>query len=126
MSKPKKKIAGVAPPSVSLSSEDKLNWLHDHLLYMRQQLLKIDPDTLDDTLHEKWRNQVNSISLAITKVRNVALAQLNAIFAAELPDLEAKADKLTDALYKHKTANETINTIGDGIGIVAKILKLLG
>lgn len=125
MPKAKKKISAAAPHSVRPSSEDTFELLHNHLLYMRQQLLRIDPDSLDDALHEKWRKQVNSVSLAITKVRNAALTQISSAFAAELPTLEANADKLTDALYKLKSANESISAIGDGIDIIEKTLALL-
>lgn len=125
MSRTKKNVATSAALNAPSSAEDKLNRLLDHLLYMRQQLLKIDPDSLDVAQHEKWRNQVNSISLAITKVRNAILAQINAEFAAELPALEAAADKLTDSLYKLQAATEIIGAIGEGIGIITKILTLL-
>jgi hypothetical protein len=125
MPKVKKKMPAVALPGVPPSPEERLDRLLNDLLYMRQQLLKLDPDSLNDAQHEKWRSQVNSISLAITKVRNAALAALNAAFAAELPDLEKSTGKLTDDLYRLKAANEIIGAIGEGLGIVAKILTLL-
>lgn len=124
MPKSKKKISATQH-SVFPSSDETLERLRNHLMCMRQQLLRIDPDSLDDTLHEKWRKQVNSVSLAITKVRNAALSQINSAFAAELPALEANADKLAKALYKLKSANETISTIGDGIDLIKKTLTLL-
>jgi hypothetical protein len=118
-----KEPAAVTPPSVPVDSI--LDQLLEHLLYVRQQLLKIDPDSLNDDQHENWRTQVNAISLAITKVRNARLGQLNAAFATELPKLEAAADQLTDALYHLQAANEIIGAVAEGLGIVTQILTLL-
>jgi hypothetical protein len=115
----------VTPPAATAAAGPTLDDLLSHLLYMRQQLVKLDPDSLDPAQHEQWRTQVNAISLAITRVRNARLGELNDAFAAEVAALEAAADKLTDALYKLQTADEIIGTIADGMGIVTQILTLL-
>src|SRR5438105_12263393 len=90
--------ARIAAAAIPMATADvTLENLFDHLLYIRQQLLKIDPDSLDATDHEQWRTQVNSTSLAISKVRNAMLAELNAEFAGELPAIETASGQLADA-----------------------------
>ena len=124
----KKKARAVlmqAPVAAAAPDNPQLDALLDELMQVRQELLKIDPDSLDDIHHEQWRTQVNQVSLAISKVRNALLAELNAEFAAELPAIETAAGRLTDSLKQLQAANEIIGAIAESIGVVAKILTLL-
>ena len=107
------------------SNEEQLSELLEHLMKVRQQLLKIDPDTLDDDRHEQWRLQVSQTSLAITRVRNASLAAISAEFAAELPEISAATSRLAGDLHEIKTANDVIATVADVIGIIASVAQLL-
>src|SRR5262245_8544107 len=115
--------ASIAAPSAG-TDDDSLASLQQSLEDMQRQLLGIDPTSLSDDEHEIWRRQVNSISLAITKVRNARLAELSAEIAAELPALRSATDELAASLAGLEAANEIIDTIADGIGVVTQILTL--
>lgn len=124
--KTRARAAPILPPVVTVAPDNaQLSALLDQLMEVRRHLLGIDPDSLDDEEHEQWRTQVNQISLAISKVRNALLAELNAEFAAELPAIEGAAGRLTDSLKQLQAANEVIGAIAESIGVVAKILTML-
>ena len=112
-----------APPA-QVDNDQLLQRLQQDLEEAQRQLLSVDPAELSNDDHEKWRQQVNTVSLAITKVRNARLAALNAEISAQLPALQQATDQLAESLAKLKTANEIISAVAEGIGVIAQILTL--
>jgi hypothetical protein len=125
MAKAKKKgaAAPVAPPA-SVDTDDLLQRLQQSLEDMQRQLLSVDAAALSNDDHETWRQQLNAVSLAITKVRNARLAALSAEISAQLPALQSATDQLAQSLTDLKAANEIIGTVAEGIGVITQILTL--
>jgi len=125
MAKPKKRAAAAsAAPLAAVDSDDLLQQLQQSLEDTQRQLLSLDPTELSNDDHEKWRQQVNAVALAITKVRNARLAALSAQISAELPALQKATDRLAESLADLQTANEIISTVAQGIGVITQILTL--
>jgi hypothetical protein len=125
MVKAKKKHAAapVAQPA-ELDTDDLLQRLQKSLEDMQRQLLSVEPAALSNDDHETWRQQVNVVSLAITKVRNARLAALSAEISAQLPALQSATDQLARSLADLKAANEIINAVAEGIGVITQVLTL--
>lgn len=116
--------APVAQPAEP-DTDDLLQRLQKSLEDMQRQLLNVDPTALSNDDHETWRQQVNTVGLAITKVRNARLAALTAEISAQLPALQSATDRLGKSLADLKAANEIINAVAEGIGVITQILTLL-
>jgi len=117
-------VAPVAPAAAPVTDDQRLELLLQSLHETTRQLLGVDPSTLTDDEHEQWRKQVNSVNLAISKVRNARLAALSAEISAELPSLQDATDQLAKSLADLKEANEIIAAVAEGIGVVTQILTL--
>jgi flavodoxin len=106
--------------------EDRLRDLKLQLQAAQDKLLLIDPNKLDDEAHADWSNQIFQLSRAINKLRNVLLEQLSAEFAADLPAFESATGKLADELQRLKNAVDVINAVAGVLGVVTRIITLLG
>ena len=125
MAKAKKRSAAarVARPA-ELDIDDLLKRLRRSLEDLQRQLLSVDAAALSNDDHETWRQQMNAVSLAITKVRNARLAALGAEISAQLPALQKATDQLAESLADLKAANEIISTVAEGIGVITQILTV--
>jgi len=120
-------VARSGPVAPSEGSEaDRLRDLKLQLQAAQDKLLLIDPNKLDDDAHAAWSNQIFQLSRAINKLRNVLLEQLSAEFAAELPAIESATGKLADELQRLKNAVDVINAVAGILGVVTRIITLLG
>jgi hypothetical protein len=132
--KPVKKVATRSAPVARSApgatpeggQADRLRDLKLQLQAAQDKLLLIDPNTLDDEAHAAWSNQIFQLSRAINKLRNVLLEQLSAEFAAELPAIEGATNKLADELQRLKNAVAVINAVAGVLGVIARIVTLLG
>ena len=105
---------------------DRLRDLKLQLQAAQDKLLLIDPSKLDNEAHAAWSNQVFQLSRAINKLRNVLLEQLSEEFAAELPAIESATGKLADELERLKNAVDVINAVAGVLGVITRIITLLG
>ncbi len=120
----KKHVAAPVAQPAELDTDDLLQRLQKSLEDMQRQLLSVEPAALSNDDHERWRQQVNAVSLAITKVRNARLAALSAEMSAQLPALQSATDQLAQSLGDLKAANEIINAVAEGIGVITQVLTL--
>ncbi len=96
-----------------------------HLLATREKLMMVDPKSLELDKHIEWNEQLYQVGLAISAAQGAILTSISKKYAQSLPDIERAADKLTDALYKLRMANDVIAAVGSVLGTISSIAALL-
>ena len=110
----------------ALSPDDAVRQLKRMLQATREKLMLVSPDMLSDADHDAWTQQIFEVSTAINRLRNVALQNLSAQFTAELPGFEAAASQLAADLERLQKATEVIKAVAGALGVIGKIVTLLG
>lgn len=110
----------------ALSPDDAVRQLKRMLQATREKLMLVSPDMLSDADHDAWTQQIFEVSTAINRLRNVALQNLSAQFTAELPGFEAAASQLAADLDRLQKATEVIKAVAGALGVIGKIVTLLG
>ncbi len=119
--------AAAAPAAeAALSPDDAVRQLKRMLQATREKLMLVSPDMLSDADHDAWTQQIFEVSTAINRLRNVALQNLSAQFTAELPGFEAAASQLAADLDRLQKATEVIKAVAGALGVIGKIVTLLG
>ena len=119
--------AAAAPAAeAALSPDDAVRQLKRMLQATREKLMLVSPDMLSDADHDAWTQQIFEVSTAINRLRNVALQNLSAQFTAELPGFEAAASQLAADLERLQKATEVIKAVAGALGVIGKIVTLLG
>ena len=133
-----KRTAAVAPPPARPKSAaaaaapaapdalEQLRQLRLNLDAMSARLMLIATDRLSDDDFRALGKQNTEISLAINKLRNAALASLSDEFKAELPAFTTAAKKLNDDLDGLKKAVDIIKAVSGALGVISKIVTLVG
>lgn len=107
------------------ATPDTLQNLRLHLAATRERLMLVNPDSLDDAAHDKWAEQLYTVSLAISKLRNQDLQTLADAFKQQLPALEASTARLAKDLAGMQQAVAVIDAVSQSLGIFTNILKLV-
>ena len=119
------RLANPAAPTVSDPVEQlrqlKLN-LHD----TSAKLMLIATDRLSDEDFRELGKQNTEVSLAINKLRNATLASLSDEFKTALPDFSTATQKLNDDLDGLKKAVDIIGAVSGALGVISKIVTLVG
>ncbi len=118
--------AAAAAAEAALSPDDAVRQLKRMLQATREKLMLVSPDMLSDADHDAWTQQIFEVSTAINRLRNVALQNLSAQFTAELPGFEAAASQLAADLERLQKATEVIKAVAGALGVIGKIVTLLG
>ena len=118
--------APAAAAEAALSPDDAVRQLKRMLQATREKLMLVSPDMLSDADHDAWTQQIFEVSTAINRLRNVALQNLSAQFTAELPGFEAAASQLAADLERLQKATEVIKAVAGALGVIGKIVTLLG
>ena len=133
-----KRTAPVAPPPARPTSApapvvpaapdalEQLRQLRLNLDAMSAKLMLIATDRLSDDDFRALGKQNTEVSLAINKLRNAALASLSDEFKAELPAFITAAKKLNDDLDGLKKAVDIIKAVSGALGVISKIVTLVG
>ncbi len=136
-----KRTAAVAPPPARLTSAaaaaaptisdvpdalEQLRQLRLNLDTMSARLMLIATDRLSDGDFRELGKQNTEISLAINKLRNATLLSLSDEFKAELPAFSTATKKLNDDLDGLKKAVDIIKAVSGTLGVISKIVTLVG
>ena len=130
-----KRTAAVAPPPARAKSAaaaaapdalEQLRQLRLNLDTMSARLMLIATDRLSDDDFRALGKQNTEISLAINKLRNATLLSLSDEFKAELPAFTTAAKKLNDDLDGLKKAVDIIKAVSGALGVISKIVTLVG
>jgi hypothetical protein len=103
---------------------DQLRQVKLALMGIREKLMLVSPDLLNDTDHEAWSTQIFEVSRAINAVRNAQLESLSEKFRSELPAFSAATMTLVDDLFALQKAAAVITAVGSVLNILTKIVKL--
>ncbi len=112
-------------------SEDKmdLDATLNSLRSIRRKLRKIDDETLDKmepASQNEWANNLQTVSVAVTRLETAKLRTLSAKFRKRETELREAAGQLESDLSQLQDAVQIIWVGSEGLKVVAKIVKLLG
>ena len=93
---------------------------------MSARLMLTATDRLSDDDFRALGKQNTEISLAINKLRNATLLSLSDEFKAELPAFTTAAKRLNDDLDGLKKAVDIIKAVSGALGVISKIVTLVG
>ena len=128
--RPKSAAAAAAPNAPdapdALDALEQLRQLRLNLDAMSARLMLIATDRLSDDDFRALGKQNTEISLAINKLRNASLLSLSDEFKAELPAFSTAAKKLNDDLDGLKKAVDIIKAVSGALGVISKIVTLVG
>jgi len=113
-----------AAAAVLPGTADDLRQLKLSLMAMREKLMLVSPDVLNDTDHETWNTQLFEVGRAINAVRNAELESLSAAFRHELPAFSAATGKMVDDLFGLQKAVAVIGAVAGVLGVVTRIVNL--
>ena len=114
-------VAPAAPDAL-----EQLRQLRLNLDATSARLMLIATDRLSDDDFRALGKQNTEISLAINKLRNATLLSLSQEFKAELPAFTTAAKKLNDDLDGLKKAVDIIKAVSGALGVISKIVTLVG
>ena len=114
-------VAPAAPDAL-----EQLRQLRLNLDATSARLMLIATDRLSDDDFRALGKQNTEISLAINKLRNATLLSLSDEFKAELPAFTTAAKKLNDDLDGLKKAVDIIKAVSGALGVISKIVTLVG
>ena len=119
---------GAAPQeagaAASIGAIELLQRVKSDLSATRAKLMLVDPASLDDEQHAKWRQSVLKVGDAINAARNALLGAISGAFEAELPDIAKATGRLAADLAKLQGAVAVINAVSSVLGIIEKIATL--
>ena len=107
-----------------LSAHDQLVAVKRSLEATSEALMAIDPNSLSDSEHAKWADEVNKVDLAIARVRNSLLNGIAEAFEAEMPAIQASTASLETDLARLQKAVDVINAVAGLLGVIEKIITL--
>jgi hypothetical protein len=107
-----------------LSAHDQLVAIKSSLETISEALNAIDPETLSNSEHAKWADEVNQVDLAIARVRSSLLNGIAEAFEAEMPSIRASTARLEKDLSRLRKAVDVINAIAGVLGVVEQIIRL--
>lgn len=113
-----------AGAAASIGAIELLQRVKSDLSATRAKLMLVDPASLDDEQHAKWRQSVLKIGDAINAARNALLGAISGAFEAELPDIAKATGRLAADLAKLQGAVAVINAVSSVLGIIEKIATL--
>lgn len=119
--RPARASAGAA----SAETADTLRQLRLDMEAAVTKLLLIPHAKLSDEDHEAWSDQITQLNLAIAKVRNAVLEELNDQFQAELPAIQAATAELAKKLERLQQSVAIIRAVDGVLGVVRQIITLL-
>ena len=105
---------------------EQLRQLKLNLDAMSAKLMLIATDRLSDDDFRALGKQNTEISLASNKLRNATLLSLSDEFKTELPAFSTAAKKLADDLDGLKKAVDIIKAVSGALGVISKIVTLVG
>jgi 3-oxoacyl-ACP reductase-like protein len=114
-------VAPAAPDAL-----EQLRQLRLNLDATSAKLMLIATDRLSDDDFRALGKQNTEISLAINKLRNATLLSLSDEFKTALPDFSTAAKKLNDDLEGLKKAVDIIKAVSGALGVISKIVTLVG
>ncbi len=126
---PARVASAAAPAPATPTAPDALEQLRQLKLNLdatSAKLMLIATDRLSDDDFRALGKQNTEVSLAINKLRNAALASLSDEFKAELPAFTTAAKKLNDDLDGLKKAVDIIKAVSGALGVISKIVTLVG
>ena len=119
------RLASAAAPAVP-DPVEQLRQLKLNLDATSAKLMLIATDRLSDDDFRALGNQNTEVSLAINKLRNATLLSLSDEFKIALPDFSTAAKKLNDDLDGLKKAVDIIKAVSGALGVISKIVTLVG
>jgi 3-oxoacyl-ACP reductase-like protein len=121
------RAASAAAPTVPVPDPvEQLRQLKLELDATSAKLMLIATDRLSDDDFRALGKQNTEISLAINKLRNATLMSLSDEFKTALPDFSTAAKKLNDDLEGLKKAVDIIKAVSGALGVISKIVTLVG
>lgn len=90
------------------------------------KLLEIDADDLEQDEQNALAEELDEVSLDLTRLRNADLQNLSDAFKAREPELRAAAGRLEQDLAQLTDAVEMINVASAGLKTITDIVALLG
>jgi 3-oxoacyl-ACP reductase-like protein len=120
--------ASAAAPATPAAPDalEQLRQLKLNLDATSAKLMLIATDRLSDDDFRALGKQNTEVSLAINKLRNATLLSLSDEFKAELPAFSTAAKKLNDDLDGLKKAVDIIKAVSGALGVISKIVTLVG
>ncbi len=122
------RAASAAAPATPAAPDalEQLRQLRLNLDATSARLMLIATDRLSDDDFRALGKQNTEISLAINKLRNATLLSLSDEFKTALPDFSTAAKKLNDDLDGLKKAVDIIKAVSGALGVISKIVTLVG
>jgi hypothetical protein len=113
-------------PDLAFTTKELLDNLEADLAALDAKLMMVQLEGLTREQKAQWAREITKVSEAITAVRNARLAAISAAFESALPELQGATDSLKRDLSRLQDSVAIINAIGSALGIVERIVSLLG